>query len=313
VHAVNFVRAETDMYFAGTVRASGGIGRLRHTRDLTPIDRQTVVRMNRDTLYSSGVFDLDAGAVTVVLPDAGARFQSLQVVSQDHYVSGVAYGPSRTTWDRAKVGTRYMQLIVRTFADARDPADLEAARRAQDGVRIEQAAAGRLELPEWDAASRDRTRRLLEALGSLGGMEAGAFGRKEDVHPIAHLLGTARGWGGNPPEAATYVSVTPAANDGRTVHRLVVRDVPVDGFWSVTVYDDKGFLAPNAQEAYSLNGRTAQKGADGTIAIQFGGCSAGMANCLPVTPGWNYTVRLYRPRAEILSGQWQFPRARPAP
>ena len=28
--------------------------------------------------------------------------------------------------------------------------------------------------------------------------------------------------------------------------------------------------------------------------------------------GWNYTVRLYRPRAEILNGTWKFPVARPA-
>lgn len=35
-------------------------------------------------------------------------------------------------------------------------------------------------------------------------------------------------------------------------------------------------------------------------------------NCLPVTPGWNYWVRLYRPRAEILDGSWKFLEAQPA-
>jgi hypothetical protein len=34
-------------------------------------------------------------------------------------------------------------------------------------------------------------------------------------------------------------------------------------------------------------------------------------NCLPITPGWNYMVRLYRPRAEILNGSWHFPEAAP--
>jgi len=28
-------------------------------------------------------------------------------------------------------------------------------------------------------------------------------------------------------------------------------------------------------------------------------------------PGWNYTVRLYRPRVEILDGTWKFPEAKP--
>jgi hypothetical protein len=29
-------------------------------------------------------------------------------------------------------------------------------------------------------------------------------------------------------------------------------------------------------------------------------------------PGWNYMVRLYRPRAEVLNGPWKFPEAQPA-
>jgi hypothetical protein len=28
-------------------------------------------------------------------------------------------------------------------------------------------------------------------------------------------------------------------------------------------------------------------------------------------PAWNYTVRLYRPRAQILSGKWTFPEPQP--
>jgi hypothetical protein len=57
---------------------------------------------------------------------------------------------------------------------------------------------------------------------------------------------------------------------------------------------------------------TAQKSPDGAITVQFGGCDGKIPNCLPVMAGWNYTVRLYRPRAEILNGQWKFPQAKPA-
>ena len=38
-----------------------------------------MIRLNRDTLYSSAVFDLDAGPVTITLPDAGKRFMSMLV------------------------------------------------------------------------------------------------------------------------------------------------------------------------------------------------------------------------------------------
>jgi hypothetical protein len=67
----------------------------------------------------------------------------------------------------------------------------------------------------------------------------------------------------------------------------------------------------NELDRYNLNSVTAQKDADGSVTIQFGGCDDGQANCLPIFPGWNYLVRLYRPRPEILDGSWSFPEARP--
>ena len=56
---------------------------------------------------------------------------------------------------------------------------------------------------------------------------------------------------------------------------------------------------------------TAKKAADGSATVQFGGCDGKRPNCLRTVPGWNYMVRLYRPRAEILNGTWTFPDAQP--
>jgi hypothetical protein len=84
VTATNFARAETDMYFARNV-AEGGFGKFKHERQPVAIDKQIVIRMNRDTLYSYAVFDLDAGPVTITLPDSGKRFMSLLTINQDHY------------------------------------------------------------------------------------------------------------------------------------------------------------------------------------------------------------------------------------
>jgi hypothetical protein len=125
------------------------------------------------------------------------------------------------------------------------------------------------------------------------------------------LIGTAEGWGGNPAREATYIAGRPAANDAKTMHRLTVKDVPVDGFWSISVYDKDGYFEPNAQNAYSINNVTAARGPDGSITVQFGDCSESVPICLPITPDWTYTVRLYRPRREILDGSWKFPDPQP--
>jgi hypothetical protein len=103
----------------------------------------------------------------------------------------------------------------------------------------------------------------------------------------------------------------PDKNDGITVYKLTVKDVPVDGFWSVSVYNAEGYYQKNKFDAYTLNNVTAKKGSDGSTTIQFGGCDGKIPNCLPTVPGWNYMVRLYRPRAEILNGTWKFPQAEP--
>ena len=139
-----------------------------------------------------------------------------------------------------------------------------------------------------------------------------AFGRKEEVDPVRHLVGAATGWGGNPEKDAFYLISSPPQNDGKTTYRVhVPADVPVDGFWSISVYNKDGYFEKNPQDAYSVNNITAKKNADGSVDVQFGGCDGKSTNCLPITPGWNAAVRLYRPRAEILDGKWKFPQPQP--
>src|SRR5262245_387721 len=76
----NFKRAETDMYFR-IFASRGALGKFIHFRDL-PLEN-VGVRPNRDTLYSEGLFDLDAGPVTITAPDAGGRFMSMLAINED--------------------------------------------------------------------------------------------------------------------------------------------------------------------------------------------------------------------------------------
>jgi hypothetical protein len=92
----------------------------------------------------------------------------------------------------------------------------------------------------------------------------------------------------------------PSKNDGETVYKLTVKDVPVDGFWSISLYNKDGYYEKNEFGAYNLNDITATKGDDGSVAVQFGGCDGKIPNCLPIMKDWNYMVRLYRPHAENL-------------
>jgi hypothetical protein len=308
----NFRRAESDMYFGHTVK-EGGFGKFHHFRELMPIDKQTVIRANRATLYSAAVFDLNAGPVTVTLPDAGGRFMSTQVIDEDQYVPAVHYGAGRRTLTKEEIGTRYVMLGVRTLVNPNDPQDVKQVHALQDAIKVEQPGGpGQFEVPNWDPASQKKVRDALIVLSTTLPDTRRTLGSKDEVDPVRHLIGAAYAWGGNPEKDALYLNVTPEKNDGTTVYRLTVKDVPVDGFWSISVYNAQGYFEPNALNAYTINSVTGKQAAGGAVTVQFGGCDGKVPNCLPIVQGWNYVVRLYRPRPEILSGRWKFPMVQPA-
>jgi len=307
----NYNRAQTDVYFAGVVK-NGGFGKFRHGRELAPPVQQGIVRPNRDTLYSFAVFDLDAGPATVTLPDAGKRFTGMQVVNQDQYTRATYYGAGTHTLTRQMIGTRYAIAVVRFLVDFSNKEDVRQVHALQDAIKFSQERPGRFEIPNWDAASLRKVQTALAQLGTTVSDTRRMFGGNEtEVDPVLHLIGSAMLWGGYPEKDALYLPITPARNDGSTIHKLKVGDVPVDGFWSLTVYNSAGYLEPNQYNAYSVNSITAKKDADGAVTIQLGGCGGKIENCLPIVKGWNYTVRLFRPRTEILGGTWKFPEAQP--
>jgi hypothetical protein len=186
----NFARAESDNYMVINA-AEAGIGKLAHRREPASIDHQTVIRLNRDTLYSFGVFDLAAGPVTITLPDAGKRFMSLQIINEDHYVPSVFYDHASHTLTQENVGTRYMMVAVRTLVDPNDPKDLDDVHKLQDAIKVSQSAPGKLELPNWDPGSLKEIRDALLVLAKHTDGFQHAFGTKTDVDSVKHLIGTA--------------------------------------------------------------------------------------------------------------------------
>lgn len=300
----NFTRAETHFYMQAKAD-QGCFATLCHDRAPIAVESQNIIRLNRDTPYSQGVFDLTT-PLTIEMPETGDRFQSLMVINEDHYIKLVSYDAGPITLTQDMVGTRYAYLGIRTFMDPNNPVDMEEGRRAQDAIRITQEAPGVLDLPDWNQDQRAGLHDALLTVGRYMPDSKRALGDVTEVDPVRHLVATSVGWAGNRMQDALYLMEVPDANDGNTAYTLTVPEVPVDGFWSVTVYNADGFYeAP--ETAISVNNVTADKDADGQVTIRFGG-DPSAPNHLRIMPGWNYTVRLYRPRPELLDGSWTFPK-----
>ena len=301
VTASNYVRAESDIQMKGYIESFNCFGKFHHNREAYDVNNQITIRGNRDTIYSFGVFDLRS-PVTITLPETGGRYQSLMVVSQDHSIWSF-YGPKTGTLTEDKVGTRYATLTVRTFADPNDEEDMKEAYRLQDAVKVEQADIGTFEVPDWKKEEVEKMRETINVVASTVTDSSKFFGRKENLDPVYWMLGAALGWGGLPGDAATYAIEFPEKNDGKTPYTLTVTDVPVYGFWSVTLYDDKGYMPANDYNAYSFK-RTSLPRRQRTAAVSrstSGAIPRLTTSCRSYRVG-TYIVRMYKPGPEILKG-----------
>ena len=305
----NFARAETDTYIRLSMNAVGvGIGELIHLREPVTPKNQTVIRQNQDTLYSGINLDLST-PVKINLPETGGRYMSMHVINQDHFMF-VKSRPGTYELTRENVGTRFAQVNFRIFVNPLDPVDITKAHSVQDEITVVGGGNGPFDAPQWDQESLLIARTALSDLAELGFSTRYAYGTKEETRPVDFLIGTAAGWGGLPAAAAMYEIDSVPGNDGKIPHSVTVKDVPVNAFWSVTVYNADGYLEKNDFGRNSINNVTAKPNTDGSFTLNFGGDSKAI-NYLPITPGWSYTVRLYEPRTEILDGSWTFPEPKP--
>ena len=304
VNVDNFNRAETDRMFADLQRDADGINHFKHNREPTPIDSQTVIRMNRDTLYSLAVVDLSEGA-TLTIPDHGDRYLSVMIVDNDHYINQVLHDAGTYELTASEAGSEFAVVAIRILVDPEDSGDIAAVAAIQDEIGLEANSSRTFASPEYDKASLDATRdALLQLAPGLGGV-ARAFGSRDQVDPVRHLIGTAAGWGGLPDHEASYVLGAPSPGVGNS--RMTFKDVPVDAFWSISIYNAEGFFEENEMGSYTVNSVTAESGEDGAVTVHLGDFPEGTPNAIPTPEGWNYTIRLYRPHPEITSGDWTPP------
>jgi len=306
VNINNYVRAETAGQFDRILKLTGGINKLRSFREPTPLDKQSVIRMNRDTLYSFAIVDISKGA-KLTMPDTGGRYNSAMIVNEDEYINEVFYEPGTHHLTRDEFNTDYVLVAFRTLVDSSDPADIKKANELQDKFKIEAASSTAYTHPNYDEITYKELRDLLLGVSKFMPDSAGAFGSRKSTEQVPHLLGAAYGWGGLPSQDAFYLNENPGLPIG-SYQIEVPKDVPVKAFWSVSVYNKDGYFQKNSKGTYNINSQSGKANPDGSMTVNLGGCDdASRINCVPLTEGWNYAVRLYRPDASVVDGNWTFP------
>ena len=213
----NFVRAESDLYFDGATKKFG-FGEFGFESEMAPIDEQTVIRMNRDTLYSRGGIRSRCRAGD----HHPARCRQALHVDADHQRGPIyADGCLRRRQPHADQGRRSARATViaavRILVDPNDPEDLEASPRAPGRHQVRpNRRSGKFEVPNWDQASQKKVRDALLVLASHPSrLQGRRSARKEEVDPVRHLIGAAAAWGGNPTRMRSTSTSRPARTTAR--------------------------------------------------------------------------------------------------
>jgi len=302
-----YIRAETDRSFANVAQMAGGVNRFFHFRAPPPLDGQTVVRMNKDTLYSAAIVDTDGGAtVTLPEPDAG-RYMSILVIDNDHYAPNVFYEPGT---HRLPTDTRYVMVVVRTqLLRPDDQADIRQANTLQDRVLLSTTRADPFAPVRWEPASLKALTGRYERESAAFASWKGMMGPRGTVDESTRHIAAAAAWGLFPEQHATYLNYS-GGHDASVCHQATYTVPDNRAFWSITVYGGDGYMK---HAGAIVNKANVRLDADGRFTVRFGSARicGDVANRLDVAEGWNFLMRVYRPGPSVLDGSYTLPKAVP--
>lgn len=278
-----------------------GLNKFLHKRQLTPTDNQPVVRMNRDTYYSLAVVNVSEGASITIPEIPDGKYVSVQPVTEDHRIQAMRYGPGTYNLT-THIGT-HLYIVVRldaTFSEAE-------AKEIQNKMSIHASSDKKFEATPVTRESFVKVEEELKAkmpsLVKRDGVNA-LTGMFTDIRDESNQLfteekyqvGAAVGWGGAQMKDNIYEISGNYSTD--KCYQMTFDDPKNGAFWSITVYDEKGFMF-NDLANYSSN--TAQANEDGTYTISFG-CGENAPNNLEIAnPSnvFNIAVRHYQPSKRV--------------
>lgn len=299
-----YCRAETDRTFNNTIKLTGGVNRFYHFRKVIPLDNQTVVRMNRDTLYSGTIVDTSKGA-TITLPKTpDGRYCSALLIDNDHYCPGVIYDAGTHQLPK---DTKYLMVVVRIqLLKPTDPEDVKLVNSLQDKLEIKAESADPFPEPKWDAASLDELTAVYKAeFAKYDKYPDGFMGARGVADEKIRHIACAGAWGLFPNEHAVYINYN-AGLPAKGHHTATYKVPEHNAFWSITVYGADGYMkSDNAL----LNGSNTKMNPDGTFTVHFGSKEdcGDVPNRLDVSEGWNFLMRVYRPGKSVLDGSYKLP------
>lgn len=281
-----------------------GVNKFWHKRQLSPTDKQTIVRMNRDTYYSFALIDVSKGA-TITMPEVpNGKYISIQPVTEDHRIQPMTYGAG--TFELSTHTGTHIYLVVRldaTFTEAE-------AKKYQDQMSINAKSSKMFKAEPVNQKSfktvEDNLKAQMPGISKRDGIHTidGMFTDPNDASNKTftqekYEVGAAVGWGG-----AQVVDNIYEISDNyptNTCYQNTFKDPKDKAFWSITVYNKAGFMF---NDLANISSNTATPNEDGTYTVSYG-CGDKAPNNLEIKNDsgiFNLAVRHYQPSKAVRDG-----------
>ncbi len=302
-----YIRAESDRQFGIIAKMAGGLNKFYHFRHLTPLDKQNIVRMNKDTLYSLGIVDTSKGAAITVPEIPKDRYVSVILADNDHYCPFVIYTAGT---HELPTDTKYFALGVRIqIFNPNDADEIALINKLQDQFIIKANSADPLPEFKWGLESLQALTARYKKDAAKYSSYKGMMGPRGKVDEKTRHLAAAAAYGLFPEWDATYLNYN-GGHDYKVCHKATYTVPENEAFWSITVYGADGFIK---SENNIVNPSNVKLNADGKFTVYFGSVETrgDAPNRLDTTEGWNFLMRIYRPGKSVLEGAYKLPAAKP--
>jgi hypothetical protein len=307
VTAQSFAEAEVDARIFRFIK-EGGMNRGMVYDVPTPTDRQPVPRMNRDTLYMGIPIDTSKGYSITVPEHPDDRYVSVYVLDNEHMTLHILKGSGvKHTFDKQE-HTRYVVAVPRVQVfDPADDDDVAAAASILRTVKVESGSMEPKPVVNWDwdammklrAAYENDFKQFTQYPSNWQG-KRGAVDRYK-----GHNIAVATSWGLFPATECVYIAQSPGL-DAKGCFSATYKVPDNDAFWSITVYNDEGYMFSDDN---TINGTTAKFNEDGAVTVYYGSekdCGK-RPNRLDITQGWNILMRVYEPGQSVTDGKYKMP------
>ena len=290
----NYPQAESDWNFLG-LQSKVGVNQWLHAEPVTK-EAQTVIRSNRDVVYSTMVVDVSKGATFHVPAENNDYFQIIHIMDENHLVHKVVRrGETITlTADDLTMGT-HVHVLART----RIAESIEDTKRRQALLSIEAKSAEPYQGKGFTPDDVEHYRlKLINNVMKHGAPIEGlkGFGATlNDVEDHHFKYVTAFGYAGLPADTAQYLERVPG--QGKTTCQewtIPTPNLDVEnrgGYYSLTTYAADGWID---SEQFYASGEMMRDNGNDTVSVTFN-CGTGEAYDFTVSEGWAGVLRLYEP------------------